>query len=97
MGDGKTIKIDTPKTGISKTTKADINKFDLSPGLEHIKSALQRTYPEMKPRDLEIMGNGLLDKLSESIEYKLPVGNLKPSPDGIPELRLWDIKKLGKK
>jgi len=82
---------------IIKTTKTNIIKPNFEPGLKHLMTSLQQTYPEMKQKDIERIGNDILHNLSESIENKLPFGNLRPRPDGRLELNLWDIKKLGKK
>ena len=82
---------------IIKAIKTDIIKAKFEPGIKHLFASLQNTYPDMKPRDIEKLGNDFLQNLSESIENKLPFGNLRPRPDGRLELNLWDIKKLGKK
>jgi len=99
MRNKRTVKVTQPAIVRPKrtTTQTNVFKPKFETGNRNLWNSLQRRNPGMKPRDIEKIGNDLLQILSNTIDLELPFGNLRPRPDGRLELNLWDVKKLPKK
>jgi hypothetical protein len=68
---------------------------DLSLGNNHLINALQTTYPEIDQGQIEVLGNAILGRLSQTIlDGELPA-SVRLRPDGDFDIRVWSINNQG--
>jgi len=70
------------------------NRYDLTVGNNQLMRSLENQYPNLSDLDREILGNALLNRVSNTIDTGGKIGSLHPTPEGNLELRIIDILPL---